>query len=417
MKFFERKSSYNSYSIILLAVFLTSFFLQYTGLVTEYEIAPFLISYNITGVMDRGLIGTLMNLLFPTRIGTKEVVFVTGANVFFMNLLVFFLINKFIRKIQKNEASKTFINQTLLFILVYYLSPFSFTAYFTDAFSGRLEVFSINLLLLTFLFQNIDFRKKYIFAFFVSIFGILIHSNFIFLGLPYIFLFFAVDFSEGSPKRKFSLLLLVFIVVCTNLFVQFGLSSRVDYNFLLDYLHTPKFLELYNHISESKLEQTIYEMYYLSFFNGSMLSLERYWPQLLLFLPLFIIAVFPFIYMGINIFKFMLKQLPSRLKPVCRIILIGECLFLPLYIVGIDWGRWIVCQLLYTIISIGYLGYLSPKTFQKMLEFCLKIIRLHWKITIFITVVYIMLPKIGIFTWSIPILEQISDRVLPMLIE
>lgn len=340
-----------------------------------WSAAWFAINYDF-GFIKRGLIGSLLKLIFPTFIKTNYAFIFVFITLLFAIVIISILFNEIYKK--KNRIA------TLIIVFILIVSPFSIEYLFNNANFGRLDTFIYFLTMLSILI-NIKFSNFYLkqsFIFISAVLCILIHQ-------VYIFTYFSISFAlllinlfttKKNSVSQYLFTIFVFILIL-SLFIkiQFYTSPILPLNHMLDILHSSTNLVITDIAVELEYYENInygYNLIYLVFINGTELPILYLFITLLLLLPVILLIV--------AIYTYLLRKCENyRIKILYILLMCVNIFFLPSYFLTVDWGRWMASQFIYNIIVILLLDYYDFNEANKFMSLFSKFVEKNYIFVIF----------------------------------
>ncbi len=318
-------STKNFLIIVIVAcfVFVSIKFYFYYDEYSVWQYSDWLINYQ-GGFVRRGLIGEILfNIYKFSSISLNNIILTFVISLYFF--LSFFLIKSI--KYLKNSYTNILI----------FLSPgFFLYPIMNSEIVGRkdiLIIFAIGFLV----FFEKYFRNKILLSLvlLLLIFVSLSHSGLLFYTPYIIFLFFLIKFSRNESVNFYEFFSIIFILLLIVFLILFNQEASVF-----------KIKEICDSVKKFVIEncENTGQFYSLSFSAKESIIFyglsERYKNYLIIYLISLIIVYF---FIGTKLFfaKFKTHHLfLNKINPLLIFILLF--LFtLPIYVLGIDWGRWI----------------------------------------------------------------------------
>lgn len=339
---FIRNKEYIRNIICILLFFTFIFFIYilhikcfYANLISDhYNMTSYLITYK-NGFISRGFIGTLYSIIplnkFLSIMHILSLIYVTIIFIFILKNIISVLI-------------KTFNNVNLTFLYVFMMTSSSIIYFTLHHYNTKLEIFWY-LLFIPVFYSFLNLKKYKMFKvcmiFIFSIISVLIHQGFVFILMPFIMILF---WEENEKKICIFYMFIVGIIFLICQFLGKGNAEEIWYNV------ENKMLQLgLNDLEHAtfSMKKMIYLEYKLKITEHFKILMKGFINiNLKMFLSILIINIaniFCLIYLMISIFG-------KKLKLYIPFILASQ---IPLYVLTIDYDRWILllmlnCQLLIT---------------------------------------------------------------------
>ena len=309
-----------------------------TKIMGQYISAAYFINYN-NGFISRGFLGTFFNL-FPDKffilaIFCYNIIIITFIFVYFYKEVSQF-INKF-KDIDIQKNKKLFMGTLSPILLISFFEIFG-------RFDNTLYLIFILILLINQHFKNNFIKFNLIIA--LSIMGILIHQIFIFLIFPFILITF-ID--ENKYKEA-----LMYSIICMICFIFCYIFGKQDFNIVYDniiekiskvnyykYFKNEHFCSL--ETAQNDIDAMLQLEYKYSVFKHPFLLKYDIIGHILCWVIYFIAFIIPLSSQITMIKKVLIKEKTifnlNKYKTYCFIIIV---FYLPLYILAIDYERWII---------------------------------------------------------------------------
>lgn len=308
--------------------------------VAKWPFSFYLLDYKL-GFGSRLLIGSIFNFIFKGFLRYETVGLIVFCFTSFFCLLISLFLGKIVKRAEKSER-----NLGVLFLVLLYLAlPTRFSSYFHPDFMGYLEIYIFGLvLLMIYLFLNK--RQNWLFWGLISLLCavcVAIHQVFLCIMFPIIFAIMIYNLYENKWKKDTLIGTLAVCIVTSIAFLyfQFFSSLNVPLNTLIliaskrtnlyceySYLHLLFNCEYYASIYDKFVGTMTYVI--KNIFNPILLT-----SAVVIFSPLFII-------LG-KIWKNIYKNCEEKTeKTTFNLILSCNLLFLPVFIMACDWGRWFI---------------------------------------------------------------------------
>lgn len=316
--------------------------------VNSWTSAWYTLNYN-DGIGSRLVAGTLLRIFAGDFIEQKEVLIYLYIMLIVLFILVSFLLAKVIRKSEKDKVAAMF------FCAMYLACPGSVVSYAINI--GRLEMFSLIFILMGIVlfekYKNIYLRYFLIFLF--SEFALSAHQGSIFYYYPIIVTVLSYEMCIQFSWKKFILTLGNLAGVFATFF-YFQLFSKLRY----DTLETA--MRILENRTDMELDENAIRLEYFAslkenFEYGQAYFLKNFNYEEMLFVAL--ILLMPLLLFITGIFGTYLKEKSNRKSVIYRepilYILLSYMLFIPIYVLMCDWGRWTSALIGTCFFNIGYL--------------------------------------------------------------
>ena len=310
-------------TIFLISVFSYVFYFSLNNIVNYWTYSEIHINYSL-GFTKRGLLGSIM--LYLESIGISKNIFFSFI-FYLLTLCNIYLFLNLINRFKKNH---------LFFYIFFSLNPALLLFSFYDLGGyARTEIFGIFVCLLHALFaQNFYYHKtdtqkylklSFIFIYPLSLITVLIHElNILFLSFHLITTIIILKKNKFREIKNFKFLIII------NLIFSFFIIYL-----LLTYPFTKEFAQkLYNNLpNKNGTSFWIWESIALSFserINSQIIFMSGSILLYFFILLFYIVPIFYFLIITSEKNKFYLINISFSVLP-----------FIFLFLIGIDWGRWI----------------------------------------------------------------------------
>lgn len=337
--------------------------LQNPNKISEWMPAWYVLNYK-DGVGSRLLVGTLVNFLCGSYVTHREALSFILAAMLVLVGLVSVLAGSIIRKSGKDR------NAVIFFVAVYLAAPGNVVYFGKNV--GRLEMFS----LIFFLIGIVLFEKnkndwiKYFFIFLLSEFALAVHQGTIFYYYPMIVTVLMYELCTRFSYKKLVLTIINFIGVFVT-FVYFQLYSGLRFGTLeeaMGAIRSRTDMEVDQHTVRLEYFASLKE----NFEYGQAYFLKNYNYERMVLLA--IILLIPLLIFLTGILKMYLKEQRSNKKkhtvykePIF-FILLSYMLYIPIYGIMCDWGRWTGALIGTSFFNIGYLYVKGDEEMQKVFD-------------------------------------------------
>ncbi|MBQ4300719.1 MAG: hypothetical protein II765_04200, partial [Lachnospiraceae bacterium] len=301
------------------------------------------------------------------------------------------------------ESNLVYVEAFWAFFMIIVVSTFASKRNF-----GRLDIFMLlfSVIAVWILLQR---RHKMLFALVIPLvaMGVMVHQGYVFMYVNMVLVLLMYLYLRDGEKVYLILLIASFVTV-SALFIWFQFMSHVNGE------------EIVGDIIREATKLTRKGKYHDTLIDAEILGVdlsETEWPlhvQNFIELPFFLLLISPYIYVGASLVKEIMKgcrNLREKLRYV--IIVLGALTTLPLFIMKIDYGRWMLAIFAYYLIMLIVLVALDDEIVIRALEIKAKWLREN-KTWGFMLIIYaiVFLPL-----WDVRIcqlLKSISDPINEM---
>ena len=310
-------------AIFLISVFSYIFYFSLNNIVNYWTYSEIHINYSL-GFTKRGLLGSIM--LYLESIGISKNIFFSFI-FYLLTLCNIYLFLNLINRFKKNH---------LFFYIFFSLNPALLLFSFYDLGGyARTEIFGIFVCLLHALIaQNFYYRKtdtqkylklSFIFIYPLSLISILIHElNILFLSFHLITTIIILKKNKFREIKNFK-----FLIILNLVFTFFIIYLLLTYPFTKEFAQ-----KLYNNLpNKNGISFWIWESIALSFserINSQIIFMSGSILLYFFILLFYIVPIFYFLIITSEKNKFYLINISFSVLP-----------FIFLFLIGIDWGRWI----------------------------------------------------------------------------
>ena len=399
-----KKQSITSYMWTLLFISFGSFIYSYREMVENYNTTVLAFSYKY-GFISRGFIGSLYHALdrmLPANLIDYEAV----VNVCLVTTLVIygiFLIFARYTLEKCKENSLIYVETFWAFFMIIVVSTFSSKRNF-----GRLDIFMLlfSMLAVWILMQK---RCKSLYVLIIPLvaMGVMVHQGYVFMYVNMVLVLLLYLYLRQGD-RVYLILFIASLIAVSALFIWFQFLSHVNGEAIVgDIIDKATKLS-----RRGKYHDTLIDAEILGVDLG-----KTEWPlhvQNFVELPFFLILISPFIYVGASLAREVLKGCRDlREKIPYVMVMLGAVTTLPLFIMKIDYGRWMLAIFAYYLIMLIVLVALDDEIVIRALEIKAKWLREN-KTRGFMLIIYaiVFLPL-----WDVRIcqlLKSISDPINEM---
>lgn len=305
-----------------------------------FSFADWLINYQEDGFTRRGLLGTIAVFLFQT-FGVK-----LQYTVFFFQFTAHFLFFYFFLKI-------IFLKKFNAVDFAFLLSPLFLWIFFSDMATGARKDGVLWFIYVFFLYLLLKekFSGFYKIAFyFLAFISVYIHESFVFF-VPYFIV--ALYLYKRISIKEIILMFAVFYIPAIIIFLS-GIGVEIGHAKTLEW------------IRQSGIELQKENIFVWKEDEGLIKTkmVIKHWRNLLLyFVPITFQLLFMFYYIKV-------KEININAKKFFFFFLICFLCTIPLFIIAIDWGRWVYTNFL--LMSLLLVSFLQPKNDENFSFFDLK---------------------------------------------
>ncbi len=336
-----------NYEFIFFVILLIRFFSILPARIISWIAPGYVCSYKY-GIIPRGFIGTIFNIVSNNNLTPENTyIFVYINTCIFMTLLAF-LMGYLVRKVKKASGR----NMCILVLVLYIFMPFSLTYLFRNPNYGRMDLYLYIITLIQFfILRHPNFFKMLIVTC-LSVICVLIHEAYIFFVFPILVALVLYRMQKkGFNKSVFyGLVLLVISVLLTTYYIKFYLEPALpEMNAYIAELNDSTGMV----IDE---DAVIYEYYKKSLEDHKLFFWNRRGIENVIG-----IVISGFILIPVNIFiykvmkEYFIKNKNTWLERLVILGAIGIVAYIPLYVVAIDWGRWSAALYNYVIVFLMFL--------------------------------------------------------------
>jgi len=360
---------------VLLIFFTCALYAHYR----TFDIAPinsttFAFSYKY-GFISRGLIGSVFSLIssiIPDLYSPGGVIKFSlwSAVLTYAVCLTFIGIS-----MKKTESSLRSYEVPLSIFMLWFLVP----TYISVCNLGRLDLYC---LLFSLIAAILIIEKKFLFLCIpLSALGVMAHQGCVFMysNIILILLFFLAMQEDGKKRRNLIILDASCFVIVSVLFLWFELFSHGNGNLYYDSIIKDAIsLNYGGNIHEGVVKKEILGI--------SLADTElQHRPVLLKQLLVFVVMMTPYIFLLARYFTHMIKtasSIPGKLAQIS--LAAGPLTLIPEIILKIDYGRWVICFIVYYVVVIIAASTINPDNAKALKE---KLIPKN-KIALFILMIY-----------------------------
>jgi hypothetical protein len=306
-----------------------------------FSFADWLINYQEDGFTRRGLLGTIAVFLFQ-KIGIK-----LQYTVFFFQFITHFLFFYFLYKI-------LILKKINAVDFAFLLSPLFLWLFFSDMATGARKDGVLWFLYVFFLYLLLKekfsgfYKIAFYFLAFVSVF---IHESFVFF-VPYFLV--ALYLYKRISIKEIILMFAVFYIPAVIIFLS-GVGVEIGHTKTLTWIKQSGIVLQKENIFAWKEDEGLIKTK----------MVVKHWRNLLLyFVPITLQLLYIYYYIKI-------KGINVNVKKFFFLFLICFLCSLPLFVIAIDWGRWVYTNFLLS--SLLLISFLQPKDDEKVSFFDLNI--------------------------------------------
>ena len=315
---------------------------------------PYILTYDL-GFISRGLTGSIIAKAFPFL--SNEIFYTIVAS----NLIVLFVLTSML--LGKIIVSSDYNNRNIIVYLslIFCINPGSISFLFQYENYGRLDAL---LIIISLLICILIVKERFVFIPFLTLVGVLIHQAYIFLYFPMVLVLLAYQYARNNKPQK-----LLFIIVTTSvstsiLFLYMQLFGKIS-SFSLDTV-----FNILSNRTDAKLSIKMLEFeYFLPISEHLKQLLLPSFLELILRLGVTLILISPLIYMLRMIWMDTIKGAKNRWMKNIYIAMSLQFLWtLPLFILTIDWGRWLAAIIICEFVLIFFLIYLKDESMMNSIK-------------------------------------------------
>lgn len=338
MEHLSKKQSIGRFMITLLIICFGLFITYYAQNVGRYNTTILAFNYSY-GFISRGLLGTLyllLNNILPYDIlNFESVVNITLIATSIVMITFFILSYCILRKCKTSYLTNieyVIINFAMFFVSMYY----------STRNLGRPDIY---MMFLTFIGLLCIIHEKFEWLIIpLSITCVMIHQGYVFLFYN-IFMYpliYQIFRTTGKKRNKYLWILGISFLSVSILFLYFNFFSHIS--------GEETAAAIKELATELGPEGDVYE----TLITHEILGIDPWneeWPQHIynfIELPIFCLFMLPYIILGVRLFRNIIKAATSMADKILYALLpICSCTILPMYILKIDYGRWIYAGVAY----------------------------------------------------------------------
>lgn len=348
--------SYKNKTIFLLMMVVLSiiiFFANYDGDIDSYNTTILALNYTY-GFTSRGLIGTLyylLDMILPVSMYTP-----TSAKVFLFisTLLLVVVLFIFVHEVIKkcHETHIAHVEILLMFLIVATIST-----YFGGWNFGRVDIYMIMISLLSAIIFIHGKCEWLIIP--LSVLGVMMHQGYVFMYYNIILaLLIWGIFSRKDKRRRYIIITLISLIICSALFLYFELFSH-------NYVDNTVFDQVAGLAADMSEDGEYHKTLLAHEILGVDLSgiEHEYHMKNLAEIILFALFMLPYIIIFFKLMVRVFKNANSKAdKWKYALLYLGALTMLPDYLIKVDYGRWIMSTIAYYLI-IGCFLYIKDEGF------------------------------------------------------
>lgn len=392
---FFKKWSYESF-IFIFFIFHGLRLTDGKFLIPAWPYTFYLLSYDL-GHGSRLLIGTIFNLIFHNFLPYKTVTTIVTIFTLIICLLVSVLLGRLL-KLADKKAESTGI---CFLVLLYLALPTKISAYFSDTLLGYFEIYIFPIViaiicLLTTRKQNWGF---WILVSVLCFICLAIHQGFLFILFPLVLALMIYNLRENNQGRKTMLGTILVCAVVAISFIYFQFFSklnfktveeliavvfhRTDVTYNINFLKQPYNCEYYDSLYQKLIGTMIYAL--KNIFDPSHLAFA-----VIFFTPVFIVIkkIWDGIYANCQSEA---EKKTYKLMQACGL------LFIPLFALACDWGRWTFWLINYQFAMIFVLYWWNSKPLIIAMQELSEFVKTN-KFMLGLFLIFAMLIKFDIFS-------------------
>ena len=340
------------YGVGMLGFLLADFFCNKTEQIDIWVAPIYALNYSY-GFGSRFLLGSILKMIFGEYLSSSEAYLFCEIVMVTIIAVISLLIDKLVNKI--NDKVKIAV---IFMVLMYICSPGSITAIWTSANMGRLENYTLLLVLIAVcLFEIIQTNWiKYTVVTVISVLCIALYQGYIFLYFTVIFFIILYDFFEENDERiKKGILGIGSIIINCITFLIFQLFTYTNFS------GYDEMISVLSQKTDFAMNESLKYEYFMSIKEVYEVVVEDFilsrftTPRELLFITILLCT--PIIIIFIAIWLKCIQKLTEKNKQKTFYYLwwISYIAFLPQFILNTDWGRWSIAVLFYTFFSVLYM--------------------------------------------------------------
>jgi len=343
--------------LLLALILLFDLFSNFNKYVPSWNSTQYLLAYQY-GFRSRFLLGTIIRFFTP-YLSATSLLFIVYISAIFLIILVSVMLGKLIKK-----ADDSYKIALISSIGIFLASPGSISYLFNDANFGQLETF---ILIFTIIIITIIVKNKYLL--FIPIFtflSIITHQAYMFTYFPLVFGLLLFESYNQNRKVNYviSLIFTTLITITSFLYIQlspkivsFKTSLEAE-NFLLNRTN----ISLNIFMIELEYFYTVFEHWNLFVFRN--LIRNSVFIGFITF-----VLVLPIVYILFKIWKNTISNCNDKyMKYILLFLSLAPLCSLPIFVLALDWGRWLAAIFIEQFTFIFFLTYRKFPPMIKTLE-------------------------------------------------
>lgn len=331
-----------------------------TDSINEYELSTYLLNYS-DGFGTRMLIGSIIQVVFGGMISREEIFLVNHAILFLNCMIISIFFGRLVEK-QKNSRHKIAI---LLLIILFFALPS--TSIWSGKYIGRLDIYLVLCAMISIwiISRQMAPTLKYFIISLLSIIAILIHQAYVFTYFVPVFIALVWDIIKSDYKGKQIVKSIVIILIpMLGVFIFLQCFSPVHYDTLE---------EVHNICAERTTDHFDDDMLRLEYVLSNQENLlDIGWSVFIYSLDVLSLAFLSIIPFGVFVFVFwkriFMQTHDKKRKIAFALMHLSFLVYVPLFILTYDYGRWLTSLLISVMVNI-FLGiYYKDEAFLKVLD-------------------------------------------------
>jgi len=317
-----------------------------TGMGLAVWVQPFYaLSYKY-GFVSKALIGQITNIIFPRYIPMNGILVIVNLFTVLLCVAIAMFMGNLLKMAEKRNKKK----EMYILVLLYLVSPGNVSTYFASGFSGRLEIFIAALVLFGVYLINKGLKTSasWFALAVICIVSNAIHHVFIFIAFPIILALVIYNLYEsGFESKTMKYALLLCSVTCISfLYFQFFASIGIE--------NVDVLVETLSERTDLIVGKTpLYIEYFASAAELTFGTMSRHMPELLIIFLINIILLSPLLGSFVFIWRKAMSYCSNKNEKTMLILMqLSGLLFVPAFVLTIDWGRWSVWYISFQFVII-----------------------------------------------------------------
>ncbi len=384
------------YEILFAAYLIVLFILYNPGKVNDWGAAWYSLNYK-DGVGSRLFIGTILNLLCGYEVSSYDAYIFASIILIILCIIIAIMLGALIKSGSNDNRN------ALSFIVISYLAcPGSIAYLWTEGNMGRLETYSLFFFLCAVIIfeKNKNIYIKYFSLFIFSVLAIISYQGCIFIYYQIIFTVIVCDLCSSYSKKNIFLSIINFIIVGITFMVMQG-CSKLNYSTAQEAieilekrtdLHITYDAILYEYYKSVIDNFAYFQVYFLKHYDVE----KKIVMAGIIFLPLVIMLIV----IWRNVYHLSVKDKKWYYSEIFYILL-ANAMYIPIFVLMCDWGRWAGAFIGVQFFEICYLIYKKNESMQIIIK----------NIQIWITKHYILAMMILVYLASIEKIDTIFSAM------